>query len=66
MYLDGSYMKFFSDLLLPLALIYYYVAYADQKLADYDDYENKTIGSVYLQDMINNGEYEKVNQIFHD
>ena len=61
----GSF-KFLTDHVLPIALIVFFQVYKDMSLFDYDSYEIENNVRLILQEMINDGENEKIHNIFHN
>lgn len=65
MYFKAS-SKIFTDLVMPIGLIYYYYAYKNMQLENYDLFEKALSVGVDLQEMINDGEYETLDKFFHN
>ena len=58
--------KVFTDLLTPPAFLLFFFVFKDNKLRNYDEFETDINVAIDLQEMINDGEFETIDSIFHN
>ena len=58
--------KVFTDLITPPAFLLFFFVFKNNKLRNYDEYETDVNVAIDLQEMINDGEFETIDSIFHN
>ena len=58
--------KILTDLITPPAFLLFFFLFKDNKLRNYDEFETDINVAVDLQEMINDAEFEKIENIFHN